>query len=139
MNVVFRGKCPYCGAKAQLVDGTAIYPHRPDLAEKKFYQCAPCDAYVGCHPPSVNGQGGVGTGTTPLGRLANAELRRLKSQAHAVFDPLWRNGRMRRREAYAWLAKQLGIPATDAHIGMFDEVQCKRVITVVSEWRGAGA
>lgn len=58
--------CPYCGKDSVLVNGHVIYPHRPDLLEKKFYWCKPCDAYVGCHPGTAN----------PLGRLANAELRR---------------------------------------------------------------
>lgn len=132
----FRVKCPYCGAKAALVTGMVIYPHRQDLADKKFYQCAPCGAYVGCHPPAVNGRGGLGIGTTPLGRLANAELRKLKTEAHAAFDPMWKGGGMHRREAYGWLAKQLGIAANDAHIGMFDEVQCRRVVVIVKDWKG---
>lgn len=42
-------KCDYCGNDAMLVSGRAIYPHRPDLFRLNFWQCAPCDAYVGCH------------------------------------------------------------------------------------------
>jgi len=118
-----------CGSFAALVDGSVIYPHRPDLHQKKFWQCAPCDAYVGCHPPAgKNGKGGQGDGTVPLGRLANAELRRWKSKAHEAFDPLWKNKGMHRKKAYQWLAKQLGIDAEDCHIGMFDVELCKRTI-----------
>lgn len=124
--------CPYCGQPSLLVDGTVIYPHRHDLAQKKFYQCSPCDAYVGCHPKAApNGMGGFGDGTVPLGRLANAELRRAKAAAHAAFDPLWRFDGMRRRDAYGWLAKALGIPTQDCHIGLFDVTQCEAVISVV--------
>src|SRR5436309_3529676 len=39
--------CPYCGHFARLVGGDVIYPHRPDLSELWFWQCAPCDAHVG--------------------------------------------------------------------------------------------
>ena len=70
--------CPYCNNPAVLVGGDVIYPHRPDLYEKKFWQCDPCDAYVGCHRPGV----GYGDGTRPLGRLANAELREAKKNVH---------------------------------------------------------
>ncbi len=87
--------CNYCGRTAELVDGSAIYPRRPALAHKRFYRCLPCDAYVGCHDGTEN----------PLGRLANAELRREKMRVHAAFDPLWKDyGRRVRRRAYRWLA-----------------------------------
>ena len=125
-----------CGAFAVLVGGEAIYPHRPDLYHKKFWQCAPCDAYVGCHPPvKANGKGGQGDGTVPLGRLANAELRRWKNSAHRVFDPLWRDGPMRRKQAYQWLAKKLGIEFKDCHIGMFDVQLCKQTVEACKSYR----
>jgi hypothetical protein len=115
-------KCPYCGNRSELVTGAVIYPHRPDLHGKFFYQCAPCDAYVGCHP--------TGNGKSPLGRLADKELRKAKSDAHAAFDPLWRNGAMSRHQAYRYLAQEIGVPQDKAHIGMFDIAQCKRVVQI---------
>ena len=60
--------CDYCGGAAKLVGGEVIYPHRPDLAELKFWHCAPCRAYVGCHRKNKkHGQDGM----QPLGRLAS--------------------------------------------------------------------
>lgn len=108
--------CPYCGKCTELVTGDVIYPRRPELHRKKFYLCKPCDAYVGCHPGTEN----------PLGRLANKELRRAKMRAHAAFDPLWQDGKLRRREAYAALASMLGIDVNDCHIGMFDIEMCAK-------------
>jgi hypothetical protein len=118
--------CPYCGNQSEFVAGDAVYPHRRDLRDRDFYLCAPCDAYVGCH---------AGT-RRPLGRLANAELRRAKVDAHAAFDPIWRNS-ISRSEAYRWLATMLRIPASACHIGMFDVEQCRRVVQVVREARQA--
>lgn len=112
--------CPYCNEATKLVTGKEIYPHRPDLYDKKFWQCKKCDAYVGCHPGSNN----------PLGRLANAELRQAKMKAHAAFDPKWKKGNMKRAIAYKWLAEQLGIACSDCHIGMFDVEMCKKVVNV---------
>lgn len=112
--------CPYCENKAEGVDGSEIYPHRKDLYSKWFYRCTPCDAYVGCHPNTK----------TPLGRLANAELRKFKSLAHRAFDPLWKKGGMKRSEAYKALATEMSIPKKECHIGMFDVEQCKRVIAI---------
>lgn len=112
--------CPYCGNTAELVTGVVRYPHRPDLSEKLFYQCLPCDAYVGCHPGTDK----------PLGRMANAELRVAKVMAHRAFDPLWQSGYMARRVAYKWLAYELDMANSACHIGMFDVEQCKRVVAV---------
>lgn len=114
--------CPYCGAASSLVSGDYIYPHRPDLAAKQFYFCAnqhPA-AYVGCH----------GTGKKPLGRLADAELRKMKKAAHGAFDPIWKTNRMKRKQAYRWLAEKLNIPPEQCHIGMFDVATCKRVVEI---------
>lgn len=119
--------CPYCGHEAVLVGGDVIYPHRPDLAGQRFWQCAPCDAYVGCHKPNRK----MGhDGTQPLGRLADAELRKAKRDAHAVFDPIWKEGGLSRRQAYAWLAGGLGIAVADCHIGEFDVAACRAVVAL---------
>jgi hypothetical protein len=64
--------------------------------------------------------------TNPLGRLANAELRLAKRAAHTAFDPLGRDKGVKRRAAYTWLAKQLGIAGGDCHIGEFDFDMCRR-------------
>lgn len=125
--------CPYCGEQSKLVTGADIYRNRLDLANLKFWQCKPCDAYVGCHKR--------GKGTEPLGRLADASLRMWKGNAHTVFDPFW-NGykyverrRVARIAAYARLAQDLNINPSDCHIGMFNIDMCKRVIKVCAQWR----
>ena len=119
--------CPYCQQKAELVTGDVIYPHRPDLHQLQFWQCVPCMAYVGCH-----------RGTTrPLGRLADAELRQAKQDAHAAFDELWKQitpaGTFDRSGAYKWLARQLGIEVRQCHIGMFDVETCRRVVAICTK------
>ena len=125
MNPVF---CDYCGEPAQLVTGKKVYPHLPGLWPKQFWRCVPCMAWVGCHRGTER----------PLGRLANADLRRAKMAAHDAFDRLWR-AKMRRdgipkskarAAAYKWLANQLGIDAEECHVGMFDMETCKRVVEI---------
>lgn len=123
--------CHYCGREAKLVTGDVIYPHRPDLANLNFWLCAPCDAYVGCHKRGARiGINAVSDGTVPLGRLANAELRRWKSLTHEAFDPLWKQGGMTRGAAYAWLAHKLGIPKNECHIGFFTLEQCQEAVRI---------
>lgn len=111
-------RCPYCEQPAKLVTGDSIYPQRPDLHYKLFWLCRPCDAYVGCHDG----------GQRPLGRLANGELRRAKMAAHAAFDPLWKSGERKRKQAYHWLALTLGLTRAQCHIGELDLEQCRNVV-----------
>lgn len=124
--------CPYCNKPAELVTGTAIYPHRPDLSSLRFWRCEPCGAYVGCHKKGayfyVGAAKVVSDGTLPLGCLANAELRSWKSKAHAAFDPLWKTNGLGRSAAYAWLANKMGLHKSACHIGEFTVEQCKEVV-----------
>lgn len=114
--------CPYCGQVAVLLISSAKLYRGTDYGAAWACPSWPeCDSYVGCHP---------GT-TDPLGRLANKELRRAKSKAHATFDPLWKNSKPKkgaRGRGYRWLAQQLGIEPADCHIGMFDVETCQRVV-----------
>ena len=112
--------CDYCQQPAELVSGNVIYPHRPDLKAKMFWRCIPCRAYVGCHAPN----NGYGNGTRPLGRLANAALRAAKNKVHVFLDPLFLSKKMTRAGAYKWLAEQMGIPASECHVGMFSLERC---------------
>jgi hypothetical protein len=129
MNVI----CDYCHHPATLVTGAMIYARRPDLLHKKFWYCEPCRAWVGCH--DRNRRMGF-NGDEPKGRLANAALRRAKIAAHAAFDPLWRSREMTRTEAYAWMAREIGISDANMHIGMLDVDGCNAVIAVIKNRRG---
>ena len=113
--------CLYCNKKAELVGGDVIYPSRPDLACKKFYLCTPCDAFVGTHRATC----------APLGTLAKPKLRLLRKNCHALFDPIWKNKHLKRKDAYKWLSENLEIPADKCHIGMFNQIMCKKAINLL--------
>ncbi len=125
--------CPYCKGPAELLmDSSPLYRGR-DYGPVWF--CRPCDAWVGVHENSPR--------YLPLGRLANAELRKAKMAAHAIFDPLWQRKllpaekgvkKRARGDAYHWLAQQLGIPFDQCHIGLFDVDMCKRVVAVCAPY-----
>lgn len=125
MNRMLTVVCPYCNQGAELVTGKTLYPHRPDLYEKYFWWCKKDEAYVGTHVNSARHH--------PLGRLANAQLRTLKQKVHALFDPLWKKGAMKRKEAYKKLAAGMGIAPSNCHIGMFDESQCRLALEVLGK------
>ena len=113
---IFKGKiCPYCKGSTQYVDSAVIYGRSFGM----IYLCKPCDAWCGVHKSESQ---------RALGRLANAELRELKKQAHAAFDPLWKTGKMSRTQAYKQLSNYLKIEKRFTHIGMFSPKTCLRVI-----------
>ena len=112
--------CQYCKKPAKFVDSKIIYGKSYGM----IYLCKDCNAYVGVHK---------GT-SRPLGILANAELREWKKKAHASFDPLWKTKLMTRREAYEWLAKQMGKSLEKCHIGMFDVSECEQVVDLVTQY-----
>lgn len=133
--------CPICGVKAVLFENSARFYHGRDYGP--LWACVTCDTRVGCHP---------GT-TVPLGPPADAETRKARSEAHAVFDVLWREKQRRERRqkikdaghvpyrwgkkaarnaAYAWLAEQMGMLKEDCHIGHMTAEQCRRVVEICS-------
>lgn len=118
--------CPYCNQPAQLVDSRAVYKKSYGM----IWHCEPCKAWVGCHKNSKD--------HIPLGRLANAELRQWKQRAHAAFDPLWREGSMKRRAAYNWLAEMMEMHTSRCHIGMFDVRECIRVVAIMNKVKEPG-
>lgn len=125
-------ECPYCKQPARLTNGSVIYPHRKDLAKKKFWLCSICSAYCGCHPGTKQ----------PLGTPANRGLRSLRSQVHLAFDPLWQHRNVERAErakirkaAYELFAQWMGMTEQECHIGLFSEEQCKKALSVLDKKR----
>lgn len=107
-------KCPFCGKSAKWVENKEIYGKNYG----KSYMCwlyKPCNAYVGCHQNTKN----------PLGTMANQELREWRMKTHAVFDPLWKTGKMSRKSAYKLLKEKLG---REIHIGESDIETCQSII-----------
>lgn len=117
--------CDYCGQPAELVDRQSVC----GTGSEKVWCCRECDAWVGVHRGTIK----------PLGRLANAELRRWKKRAHAAFDPMLQGKEKRtRRWAYEWLAGEMGLPIEHANISMMDVEECKRVIKICKEAKNHG-
>jgi len=114
-----RMTCPYCGKTMQLRSGDVVY--KDNQYNRKVYVCAgypACDTYVRTQDGTIN----------PMGTPANKELRRLRYEAHQVFDQMWQEMRMGKEGAYRWLAGVTGIPEEAAHIGNFREQMCNLVI-----------
>lgn len=117
--------CPYCNQPTLFLTSQEFYGK--DYGSN-VYLCRPCDAYVGTHGNTKN----------PLGTMATPEIRRWRKAAHSIFDPLWKGRRkeMSRSAAYRWMQEAMNLPAEKAHIAMFDEQQCKRLIEEAKKERG---
>ena len=112
--------CPYCGAKATLRSSSAVYG---DAAKTDgyLYVCdryPKCDSYVGAHKKTK----------LPMGTLANGDLRNKRIQAHKAFDWMWKSGLMTKWQAYKWMQGKLDLSDEQAHIAMFSEYMCDRLI-----------
>ena len=93
-------KCGYCGREAQLIDSTKIYGKDHGMV----WHCKHCNALV--HTKKDN--------KTPLGTLANRELRYWRRKAHKLFDRLWNSkGKMTREGAYRLLQQWMGCPVEE--------------------------
>jgi hypothetical protein len=114
--------CPYCNTPAKCVDSKIIYgrSYGPAWVCGRFPEC---DSYCGCHPGTK----------TPLGTLANKELRSWRMKVHKCFDKLWRGGALSRKEAYRGLAARMGLSKDECHISMFTIAQCEQAIEVVKQ------
>lgn len=128
-RLILQGKvCPYCFQPSTYINSESIYGTNYGMV----YSCTPCQAWVGVH-------GGT---DKALGRLANAQLRELKMQAHRWFDPIAKQGLINninpsfiagvspRAKAYQWLSQQMNIQMEFCHIGMFNEEECLEVIRI---------
>jgi len=109
-----------CGGAVEIVGNEKIYG-KPFGEWPWAYRCTKCDAYVGMHPFTA----------IPLGTLADGPTREARKRDKAAFNPLWQSKGIARAEAYAWLARQLGIAnVQECHIGWFDVEMCDRVVSV---------
>jgi hypothetical protein len=108
--------CPYCGKAAEWRENSCVYG-RNYGDSYMIWICFNCDAYCGCHQNTQ----------TPLGTMANGELREWRQKAHKAIDPIWKNGEMTRPQVYTALQKHFG---REIHVGESDIETCKLII----EW-----
>lgn len=96
---------------------------------KAFYGCSRYPACPGTLPANDDG--------SPRGDPRTKELQGWRVKAHAAFDAIWKESDVHRNIAYAWLSRVMVLPREEAHIHLFDVVQCQRVIALVEE-KGPG-
>ena len=110
--------CCGCGkdVSARLTDGREIYPHRSDLYALPFWRCDACKNFVGCHHKTKNP-------TAPLGCIPTPEIKNARNHIHALLDPIWQSGKMKRTALYAEISKRVGWNYHTAKIRSVDEAR----------------
>ena len=116
---VWNPRCQYCKGLGELIDSAEFYS---GVSYGFMWLCRPCNARVSCHK---------GT-RIPTGTLAKPELMELRKECHRKFDTLWKTGKMKRNEAYNWLAKQMGLQKKHAHIGFMGIDSCKKFLKILN-------
>ena len=89
-----------------------------------IYYCYDCKASVRCHNNSP----------LPMGKMADGKTRRLRKKAHFVFDKIWKQRILNRREAYAWLARELKIPNFECHFASLTTIQLIDAIRISEQF-----
>lgn len=108
-------KCPYCGKNVIFIHSTKIYGGDHNYGFMKACTDYPvCDSYAG-------------KGAS----LANKELRELRKTCHALFDMKWRTKQLTRSKCYFWLRRVMNKSHHDAHIAMFRDDECKKLLKLL--------
>ena len=87
---------------------------------RKFFGCSRfpnCQAAHGAHPDGK-----------PMGVPANAETKKARMAAHAVFDAYWKKLGLSKTQGYKLLQDIMGMSAAEAHIANFDKAQCETLV-----------
>lgn len=118
--------CPYCGAPAIYRPASMVHGNNTWQKGTHLYVCSQwpdCDSYVTAHKSSHQ----------PMGSLANKNLRHKRIQAHQALEELRQTRHMETWAVYVWIQMKLKLTPDKAHIGMFSEDMCDRLIAICQE------
>ncbi len=110
-------KCGECGALMVL--------RKSKKYKTPFYGCSRWPECKGAHGAHPDGR--------PLGTPCDRRTSAARIAAHDVFDRLWKQNRMTRPQAYAWMRQAMGLSESEAHIGHFTAEQCERLVTLIKD------
>ena len=97
--------CTTCESDQEAIKarGRDLYPGKGN--DKRYYRCTGCDrSWVTRHRHTGE----------PMGTMAGPDVRRLRSNAHRLVDPIWQSGRMSRQALYLKIGRLTG---RDYHAG----------------------
>lgn len=115
--------CHYCNEPLDEVGGDRIWPHREDLAKKRFAICWPCSAWVGLKDDG-----------TAQGYNAKEHIRELRSQILSAWTAVCDTGAMTYKKADEfrnWLREEKGYDIS--HLGHLEEEQLVELLRVLDK------
>lgn len=112
-------KCDKCGANDVWFCQNRVIYGRNFGAWPYVVFCRACSAAVGCRRGTEN----------PLGTMTDSRTRQLRAEAHAIFDPIWKDGWITRTDAYLRLAGLMGIKSEDCHFSHMNSRELKKAMT----------
>jgi hypothetical protein len=106
----------YCGSQSSLQSNSLIYNGK-EYGNGKVWLCdrfPACRGSVGTHPDG-----------RPLGTIPDAETKKLRMEVHALIDPVWKSGKLKRGQVYARLSKAIG---KTYHTGETTVDDCRKIL-----------
>jgi hypothetical protein len=68
--------------------------------------------------------------------------KKIRQDCHKEFDKLWKYGGMTRKQAYAWLARELGIEFEECHFSTLSLAELQKAKLIIlkkrKEWKDRG-
>lgn len=110
-------KCGECGASMIL--------RKSKKFETPFYGCSRFPECKGAHGAHPDGR--------PIGVPGDRKTNLARIRAHDFFDRIWKEKRMSRSRAYAWMRQAMGLTEAEAHIGKFTAAQCEALVALIKE------
>lgn len=115
--------CGSCDCATVFSDCNAAGEH---LLHGFVYMCPKCGASVSVHP---------GT-RIPKGSVVTGYVKKLRIKVHKELDSLWHKEKLiERSDLYKMLAKELGIPYTECHVGKADQIMCDKMLGAIKRIR----
>ncbi len=116
-----------------VVPGLRKRPLCPGCGSEFHKRTGPFGVYWGCLNRPECDRIAVFSRQEKLWRVSNQATRDARKRAHEEFDTLWRDGWMKRSQAYAWLSRTLNLDGAQCHIQNFTEFGCQRVVEIAQE------
>lgn len=121
LSIVKEKSLIYCctckkAVQARLTGGFEIFPLHEQVSNDPFWVCDSCKNYVACHHKTPNV-------TTPIGCIANKEIRDYRKKIHLILDPLFKKSKRSRKNIYSFLSKTLNYNYHTANIKSIEEAK----------------
>ncbi len=125
-----RGKelyCPVCGSRAVIKTAREVIGEKAVDPDRFIFVCSRYDQ--GCNTYVYAAKGSK----TPLGEMADPQVRNLRIRAHKAIDAVVNSGVMSKRNVYDYLADHMGCPIGRFHLAECGRYGCEETIRLMQK------